>query len=98
MPLPTFFAVDPLSVAHMERFQHPLQAIVGCRYNYKMDMVGHEAVSENFNSVLIAVLFKPQQIRFAIFICEKNIFTAIASLCHVMRKVGKYCSWQSGHI
>jgi len=43
--------------------------------------------------VFVAVLFEPRQVRSAILIREKNVFTPITALGNVMWKVGKYCSW-----
>jgi hypothetical protein len=57
-----------------------------------MNVVGHEAVGEHFNMAFVAVLSESRQIRFAIFVCEKNVFAPIATLGHVMGKAGKYCS------
>ena len=83
--------VDPLGVAHVQGLQHLLQTIVGCRNGNKVDVIGHKAISKNFNLMLIAVLPEPRKINFTILICKKNVFAPITSLGHVMWNTGKYC-------
>ncbi len=85
--------IDALGVAHVQWFQYKVQSIICSRNNYQVNMVGHEAIGEHFNLVFVAVLFEPRQVRSAVLICEKNVFTPITALGNVMWKVSKYCSW-----
>jgi len=91
MPLPASFPVDPLGVAHVQRLEHLLQTIVGCRDGNQVNVIGHNAISKDFNLTFIAVLPEPRQINFTILICKKNVFAPITTLGHVMWKAGKYC-------
>ena len=62
-----------------------------------MNVVCHQAISEHLNLMLVRVFLEPRQICLAIAIGEKNGFTPITALGHVMRKSGKYGSGQSWH-
>jgi hypothetical protein len=74
----------------MQRFQNTLQSVIGGRDGNQMDMVGHEATGEYFNTEFLAVFLEPRQIRLTIHIREKDVFPPVATLGDVVRHTGKY--------
>lgn len=87
MSFPAMRPIDALSITHMQRLQHLLQAIVSGRNNYQVNMIAHETVSKHFNLVFVAVLFEPQQVGFAIFVRKKKHLRAD---CHAGSRDGGY--------
>jgi len=55
-----------------------------------MDMIGHEAIGEYFNTEFLAVFLEPGQIRLTILICEKDVFAPVPTLGNVVRHASKY--------
>lgn len=47
VPLPASGTVDPLGIAHVQGFEHLLQAFFHRRYHDKVDVIGHEAIGED---------------------------------------------------
>lgn len=90
MPFPAPCTVDALGVAHMLRFQHTLQSVIGGWNGNQMDVIGHQAIGEYFNTEFLAVFLEPGQLRLTILICEKDVFSPIATLGDVVGNTGKY--------
>jgi hypothetical protein len=55
-----------------------------------MNMIGHEAIGEYFNTEFLAVFLEPRQIRLTIFIREKDVFAPVTTLGDVVGHAGKY--------
>jgi len=53
-----------------------------------MDLIGHQALSENLNLEFRDVVSQPTQISKPIFVVKKYIFAAIALLDYIVRYVG----------
>jgi hypothetical protein len=81
-----------LGVAHVQRPEHALQAIVGGRHGNQVDVVAHQAISQHLNLVLVCILLEPRKIREAVIIAKKDRRAPIAALRYMMRQTGKYGS------
>ena len=62
-----------------------------------MDVVGHEAIGQDFNPEFLAVFLEPRQIRCTIFVREKDVFAAVSALRDVVGNTSKYGSGEPGH-
>lgn len=58
VPFPPPCVVDALGVTHVQRLEHSLQTVVAGWNCNEVDMVCHEAVSEYFDLVLLAVVLE----------------------------------------
>ena len=97
MTFPTLLTVEPLGIAHVPRFKYLLQSILGRWDCDEMDLIGHQAISENLNLEFRGVLSQPTQISKPIFVSKKHIFAAIALLDYIVRYLGATGSGKSGH-
>jgi hypothetical protein len=61
-----------LSVTHMQRFQNFLQTAFMCGHGHKMNVVGHQAISQNLKLVLLAVVAQPVKIGVIILFDKKT--------------------------
>jgi hypothetical protein len=86
---PFALSVEALGKAHVQGLERLLQAIVGGRHGNQMNMVGHQAIGQHLNLMLVGVLFKPCQVNLSILIGEKDTLTSIAALRDVVGKAGK---------
>ena len=60
-------------------------------------MVGHQAIGQYVDFVVLAVLLQPFQVNLPVFIGEKDIFSTVAALCDVVGDSGEYGSCLSWH-
>lgn len=97
MPVPTPAAIDPLGVAHMQRFEGPLQAVIAVGHQDQVNVIGHQTISQDLHCMRVAVGLQPIQVRPAILVGEEHILAAIAALRDVVRETGKDGARQSGH-
>lgn len=74
-----------------------MQAVYRFGHSYQMNMIGHQAVSQNFKSVLKAILMKPFQISLIIFFNKKDIFSSITPLGNVVGYIGKNRPCEARH-
>ena len=54
-----------------------------------MDVVGHQAVSEDLDLILEAVFALTLKLHRAVFIVEENVFAPVAALGDLMRNAGE---------
>jgi len=87
MTFPTLLTVEPLGIAHAQRFKVLLQSLLGRWDLDKMDLIGHQAISENLNLDSCDVLSQPTQISKPIFV-KKCVFASIALLNYIVRYLG----------
>ena len=87
MTFPTLSTVEPLCLAHVQRFKVLLQSLLGRWDLDVMDLIGHQAISENLNLDSCGVLSQPTQISKPIFV-KKCVFASIALLNYIVRYVG----------
>ena len=84
MPVPPAFSIKSLGIAHVQGFEYGLQSFFCAWYSDEMDMVGHQAIGEYFQPVLLAIFLEPVEIGLSVFISIKNIFATIATLGNVV--------------
>jgi hypothetical protein len=60
-------------------------------------MIGHQAVGQNFNFVLLTICLQPSQVDLSIFVCIEDVFSTVTSLRYVVRHSCKYGSGLSWH-
>ena len=68
MAAPTLRSIDALGIAHVQRPEDLSQAIVRCGYGDEMNVVGHQAVGDNFHPVLLAILRQPAEVGLAVVV------------------------------
>jgi hypothetical protein len=64
---------------------------------YKVNMVGHQAVSQDGNLVVRGVFAQQGEVGLVIGVGEKYLSAVISALCHVMRQSGADEAGGSGH-
>jgi hypothetical protein len=77
--------VEVLGVAQVQRPEYRCERIGSFRYANEMDVVRHEAISQDLQPVLGGILQQELNISLSIAIFEKDIFSSIAPLSDVMR-------------
>ena len=85
---PTLLTVEPLGIAHVQGFKHLLQSHLGLWNCDKIDLIGHQALSENLNLEFRYVVSQPTQINKPTLVVKKYIFSSIALLDYIVRYVG----------
>ena len=66
MAFPATRTIDSLGIAHVQRLEHPMQSINGGRNNHQMNMIGHQAIGEHIDTMLVSILPEPFEIGSAI--------------------------------
>jgi hypothetical protein len=89
--------VDSLRILAMNRLQTSTHAVRTRRDDDQVDMVGHQAVSENTQAFAAPIGMEQIQIGLWVPGSVKNVFTMIAALGDVMRHTRKYRSTVSRH-
>ena len=56
---PATRTIDSLGIAHVQRLEHPMQSINGGRNNHQMNMIGHQAIGEHIDTMLVSILPEP---------------------------------------
>lgn len=98
MPFPTLQAIDAHRVARVQRAEDLFEAIVGSRNRNDVNVVRHEAIREDLNSVLVTVPTKPIQVCDSVSVSEKHIFATVPALHYVMRESCKYSAGEAWHV
>jgi hypothetical protein len=90
-------AVEILGIAHVQGIKGPRQGILGPRDTDEMDMVGHQAIGPNIDSVTTRVLMEPFQVSYIIgWRFEYELF-GMPALDEMMRVSGDGGSGETGH-
>jgi len=97
MPGPSVPAIDVLGIAHVQRLENPLQPVFVRRYRDEMNMICHQALSQDIGSILVAVLRKEIQVSVTILVKEDYLLPAVASLSNMMWYPSEYLACDSWH-
>ena len=62
-----------------------------------MNVVGHEAISHDLETVLLAVLAQAFEVEFPVAVGKENILAVVAALRDVMRRFRHYDSGHACH-
>jgi len=81
----------------MQGLQRALQAVVARGDGDQVDVVGHQAIGEDRDVMVVAVGLQPIEIDAATGVGEENALAAVAALGHVMRQAGKDSAGDAGH-
>ena len=76
--------VDVLGVAQVQRPEHRRKRIGSYRYTNEVDVVGHEAMRQDLQPVLGAIIQQELKISLSIAIFEEDILASIAPLSDMM--------------
>ena len=94
---PLRYSIETPGIAHVQGFNHVLQALLSRRGGDELNVIGHQAIGEKLNLVRLGVLLQLTQIGKPIFIGKKDIFAAIDPLSDVMGYVGADGPGKSRH-
>ena len=83
--MPVLHAIDPLRVLHVKGLQCSMQAIGRTWHDDQMDVIRHQAVGENLDSVPGREGAQQGQVRVPVVVAEEDRATAVAPLGDVMR-------------
>lgn len=89
--------VEMLGITHMGDIESPRQRLAGIRHGNKMNMVAHQAISPDFQTILPTVFLDPPEIFLPVPVVLEDRLAKIPALCDMMRETGRYDSWLSWH-
>ena len=84
--------VDILRIAKVRSANSPGQRILLVRDSDDMDMIAHQAIADQFQRVLVRLLFQQLQIHPSIIIHEEHILAVVPALRDMMGEPDCYCS------
>ena len=85
-------AVDVLRITKVRPADGLGERVFLMRRGEDMDMITHQAIAEQFEPVLVRLLFEELQIHPPIIIDEEDILAVVASLGDMMGTSGRNCS------
>ena len=88
MIIPTLLTVEPLGIAQVQRFEYLSQPLLGRCDCDEVDLIVHQAISENLDLEFRGVLSQPTRISKPILVVNKHIFAAIALPDYIVRYLG----------
>lgn len=97
MTFPTLLTVEPLGIAQVQRFEYLLQPLLGRWDCDEVDLIVHQAISENLYLEFRGVLSQPTRISKPVLVVNKHIFAAIALPDYIVRYLGADGSGNSEH-
>ena len=97
-PADTLSPVEMLRVAQVQGSEDGFEGICASRYANEMDVVGHQAVPDQAEARLPAVLAEQAEVREAVAIAEEDILAVVAALRHMVRKSDSDHSGKSCHL
>jgi hypothetical protein len=97
VPFELFHAVEVLGVAHMKRLERSMQTFWRGWHQDEMDVVRHQAISQDHDLVLRSVFAHPLQVDPVVPIGKEDLLASIAALSDVVRNVLDYDAWLPRH-
>ena len=85
-------AIYVLSIAKVRFADSLCQRILCVRDRYDVNMIAHQAIADQFQSVLVRLLFQQFQIYLSIIVNKEHVLAVVAALRDMMCKSDRYCS------
>ena len=97
MAVPVIRTVYALRVARVQGPERKLERLPRPRYEDQVNVIAHQAISEDFELVRLSVLVQQAQVGEMISVGKEYAAAPIAALGHVMRDAGQYKAGSSWH-